>query len=260
MQTARANGYLPNLDAQRAAIPDRAAAEAVEDAAERLDALIDWIDGELEFTSYLATNSSRLRQIEWGGDLRGYITTTLIHGRPGSNDVWPEPMVSWSQEGGGPMRRDQIDNVVNYILNFDKGDNWTLSDLNTVAQFARLHADAANVAAAEPVEIIQPTDEVNALPEGDAINGEIVYASAGCGACHGTGLGPDTAGTWARVESERLSEPEFEGWTAEEYVYFSIVHPGAYVVDGFANVMPPTIGQTLTEQDIADIIAFLATQ
>jgi mono/diheme cytochrome c family protein len=260
IQTARANGYLPNLDAVRSAIPDRTAAEAIEDEAERLTSLIDWIEGELAFTNYIANDSSRLRQIEWGGDLRGYITTTLIHGRPGSNLVWPDPMVSWSQEGGGPLRRDQIDNIVNYILNWDKGDNWTLADLGSVTQFARLHADASLVGTTTTTaEIVQP--DISALPAGDAANGETVYATVGCGACHtGGAVGPDTAGTWARVQDERLAEPQFEGWTGEEYLYFSIMHPGDYIVEGYANVMPPTIGAALSEQDIADIIAFLQTQ
>ena len=263
MQSARTAGYFPNLDTVRNAIPDRAAAEAVEDEAERLTALIDWIEGELAFTNYLSTNASRLRQVAWGGDLRGYITTTLIHGRPGSNLVWPEPMVSWSQEGGGPMRRDQIDNIVNYILNWDKGDNWTMADLLAVNQFARLHANAANVAATsgEPVELEQPTDEVSALPTGDATNGQTVYNTAGCAACHtGGAVGPATAGTWSRIQTERLAEPDFEGWTGEEYLYFSIIHPDQYVVDGYPNVMPNTFGTTLTDQDLADIIAFLKTQ
>jgi len=266
LSSAMTLGYLPRLEQVRAAIPsyDAALAEADENA--RADALLNWIEGELALTEYIAADSSRLLQVGWGGDLRGYLTTTLIHGRPGSKDVYPASeggMVSWSQEGGGPLRRDQIDNIVNYIMNFDKGDDWSLADLATVQQFARLHVDGATAGAApvEAVEITQPSAEVAALPVGDAANGESLYGINGCVGCHGAGaVAPTTAGTWTRIQEDRLTLPEFEGWTPEEYVYFSIVHPQAYIAEGYQNLMPATFGDTLTDQDIADLIAYIATQ
>ena len=70
-----------------------------------------------------------------------------------------------------------------------------------------------------------------------------------------------TSGTFARVEAERLGEEQFEDWTVEQYVYHSITAPNEYVVDGYtAGVMPMTFGTTLTDQDLADLIAFIATQ
>ncbi|MDQ7026588.1 MAG: cytochrome c [Anaerolineae bacterium] len=263
-ELAMIRGYLPNLDTFRDAVPSRDEALAVADEAERLTALLDWIKGELALTDYIETDASRLQQVAWGGDLRGYITTTLIHGRPGSNNVWPGPMVSWSQEGGGPLRRDQIDNIVNYIMNWDKGDDWTIADLDNVQQFARLHADAAQIVAADnsgdgSAALDKP--DISALPEGDAANGEALYATQGCTGCHVGGLvGPATAGTWSRVADDRLSESQFDGWTVAEYVYFSIVSPGDYLAEGLGNIMPATFGQTLSDQDIADIMAYLESQ
>jgi mono/diheme cytochrome c family protein len=266
LASAMTLGYMPRLEQIRAARTDRAEALAIADEQERAAALLEWIQAEVALTEYIANDSSRLQQVGWGGDLRGYITTTLIHGRPGSAQVYPASqggMVSWSQEGGGPLRRDQIDNIVNYIMNFDKGDEWSLADLATVQQFAKLHVDGSTAGAAptEAVEITQPSAEIAALPVGDAASGESLYGVNGCGGCHGAGtLAPATAGTWTRIQEDRLSEPQFEGWTAEEYAYFSIVHPQAYIVEGFQNLMPPTFGETLTEQQIADLIAYLATQ
>jgi mono/diheme cytochrome c family protein len=263
LSSAMALGYMPRLEQVRAARTDRAEALALADEQERADALLAWIQRELALTEYIAADASRLQQVEWGGDLRGYITTTLIHGRPGSNIVWEDPMVSWSQEGGGPLRRDQIDNLVNYIMNYDKGDNWSLADLATVQQFARLHVDGATAGAAptEVAPIVQPVEEVAALPAGDAASGETLYSVNACAACHGNGLSaPNITGTWTRVQEERLSEPEFEGWTPEEYVYFSIVNPHAYIVEGYTAAMPPNFGQTLNAQQIADLIAYIATQ
>ena len=250
-------GYYPGLEAAQMAVPARPTDP------NDIEGQLDWIEGELELTNYIASDSSRLQQIEWAGDLRGYLTTTLIHGRPGSSDVWPGPMVAWSQDGGGPLRRDQIDNIVNYIMNWDKGDDWALADLATVQQFAKIHGDASLITEDGPDGPGDPpTDEVSALPEGNAENGALVYQTIGCAGCHNGGtVGPNTIGTWARAENERLAEDVFAGWTVEEYIYSSIIQPNGYIVDGYATgLMPANFRDLLTDQDIADVMAYLATQ
>ena len=264
MQGAIAKGYLPDLDEKRAAVENS-----------------DGRDIELEFalTTYIAQDSSRLAQIGWGGDLRGYLTTTLIHGRPGSANVYPGSkanpdspvggMVAWSQQAGGPLRQDQIDNIVNYILNWDKGDNWTLQDLNNVQQYAILHGDAGKIGSGvidEPPETVTPSDDPRfiAVSEltGDAANGEVRYAATGCIGCHAGGaVGPATTGTWARVEADRLTLDEFADYTVAGYIYESITNPNAFVAEGYApGVMPQNLGDLLSDQDIADIMAYLETQ
>ena len=51
-----------------------------------------------------------------------------------------------------------------------------------------------------------------------------------------------------------------EGESAPAYFYNSIVHPNDYVVDGYApGVMIQTYGDTLSDQDLADIIGYLLT-
>jgi len=248
-QQAIDNGYLPSLDEKR------------EEAEMRNDPLI--------FTNYLAEDASRLSQVAWGGDVRNYIQTTLIHGRPGSNDVWPGPMVAWSQRAGGPLRDDQINDLVAYILNWDKGDNWTLEDLARVSQYAKLHADANLISAdAEATSSEMPdssdgppqiVNEVMALT-GDASRGQELYTSEGCSGCHLNGaVGPITAGTWTRVQEERLTEPQFEDYTVEWYLIESIVNPNAYLSPGYQPVMPQNFGD-LPAQDLADILAYLESQ
>jgi hypothetical protein len=51
------------------------------------------------------------------------------------------------------------------------------------------------------------------------------------------------------------------GYSAEMYLYESIVYPDAFVVPGFhSGIMPPVHGQRLDDQAIADLVAFLASQ
>jgi mono/diheme cytochrome c family protein len=182
-------------------------------------------------------------------------------------------MPAWSQQAGGPMRDDQLADLTEYILDWDKGTNWTIDDAMAVNQYAiepglgggggeTTQAPAGNDVAA----IMSRIAEQSIV--GDPARGEALYTSQqpsgrglplGCSGCHQPGLvAPITAGTWNRIVNERLALPQFAGYTPEQYVIDSIVRPADYVVEGFAvGVMPETFGDNITLQDIADIIAYL---
>jgi mono/diheme cytochrome c family protein len=229
-----------------------------------------WDEAETdeELTAYLAQNGTRLSQVGWAGDLHSYVVTTLIHGRPGSANYWGSAgMASWSQRSGGALRDDQIEDLTAYILNWDKGSEWTAEDVFSVKQFAKPLADGSIPTGPGPetigtdVTVIMERLATDGLV-GDAANGESLYTGAlGCSACHLNGAAaPDTAGTWTRVQEERLAVPQFEGYTGEQYLIESIVLPNAYVVDGYAGNMPMTFGDTIEYQELADILAFLKSQ
>ncbi|MBA3871319.1 MAG: c-type cytochrome [Anaerolineae bacterium] len=230
----------------------------------------------------------RLQELGWGGTVDNFILTTLIHGRPVSGNYWPQAMPAWSQTAGGPLRTDQLQNIVNYIKNFDKGDNWTLDDLYAVNQFPILPKDPAPYIAqingliasgGDPNKIKPVGKDVKAIAveiaklTGDPAKGEQLYhgktnaALAGgvlpCGSCHGqssTVVGPMTDGTYTRATNERLKVPQFTGFTPEEYLIDSIVNPSDYIVPGFTDLMPKNFGtELLNAQDLADIIAYLKT-
>ena len=88
----------------------------------------------------------------------------------------------------------------------------------------------------------------------DAANGEALFNSNGCTACHSTGdntiVGPGLKGVGARA-GDRI-----EGLTADEYITASIKDPGSFVVDGFPNAMPNIFG-SMADSDIQDLIAYL---
>lgn len=242
-------GYLPELEAKRA-------------------------EGGLALTNYINEDSNRLLQVGWAGDLASYLKTTLIHGRPGSADVYPASqggMVAWSQTAGGPLREDQIDDIVNYILNWDKGSNWTLEDLNAVQQFAKLHgsSEAAPTVPTIGTDVPVILEQLAALEtEPDPARGEQLYTGAartetrarlGCSGCHlGGAQAPATEVTWANAVNERLNMAQYAGFTVEQYIITSIVLPNDYVVPPYASgLMPTNFGQQLTIKDLADILAYL---
>jgi cytochrome c2 len=98
------------------------------------------------------------------------------------------------------------------------------------------------------------------LPAGDAARGEQVFADGGCNACHSLEpgeriVGPSLAGVAARAASLQAD------YTAERYLYESIVSPNAHVAAGFpGGVMPANYGGRLSDQQLADLLAFLLTR
>jgi mono/diheme cytochrome c family protein len=229
---------------------------------------------------------SRLTELGWSGTLDSFILTTLIHGRPVSGNYWPNPMPAWSQLAGGPLRQDELENIVAYIKNWDKGDNWTLDDLYAVNQFPILPEDAGPIrkqleeAIGSGGKVSQPVGtDVKAISAeiakltGDPTKGEQLYHGKTpakltgnplpCLGCHqqsANAVGPMTDGTYTRVVNERLKDPKFAGFTPEEYLIDSIVNPSDYIVPGFQDLMVKDLGtKQLTAQDLADIIAYLKT-
>ena len=102
---------------------------------------------------------------------------------------------------------------------------------------------------------------------GDAARGESLYkktaigaASApGCITCHAldeglTLVGPSHAGIGAAADSR------IAGMSAEEFIKQSIIEPDVEVTEGFSpGVMYQNYGSELSEQEIADLVAYLAS-
>lgn len=95
---------------------------------------------------------------------------------------------------------------------------------------------------------------------GDSTRGAQLFTESigglpSCSTCHATDdtviLGPGMAGVGVRAESRA------DGMSAEDYLHTSIIEPGAYVVEGFQNVMPDVFEQSLSEAQIRDLIAYL---
>jgi nitric oxide reductase subunit C len=102
--------------------------------------------------------------------------------------------------------------------------------------------------------------DLAALPPGNAAAGQARLSAAGCVACHSLQVGvrivgPSLAGVATRAASRK------PGYSAQLYLYESITHPNAYVVDGFpSGVMPQDFKTRLQPQDLSDLIAFLMTE
>lgn len=196
----------------------------------------------------------------YGGTLRDYVKMTLIAGRPiqsewaAAQGGFAQRMPTWSQQVGGPLRDDQITDLTNFVMNWET---------------------EANAGPSVPLNF-KPvgSDTTTPLPAGDAARGADLFAQkvkAGnnsnlpCKACHSLQpgqilVGPSIAGIGTTAATR---EP---GKSAEEYIRESIQNPNAYIVPDnptyLANgksTMPAGLGNSMTDQDLADIIAYLAS-
>ena len=93
---------------------------------------------------------------------------------------------------------------------------------------------------------------------GGGLPGEDIAASTGCLACHTTD-GSDSVGpTWLGVAGTDREMESGEVVLADDaYLTESIVAPLVRIVAGYQAVMPEGYDQTLSEQDITDIVEYL---
>ncbi len=199
-------------------------------------------------------NGQRLQAISYPGTVEDYLRATISSGRPkptaGTN--YPQRMPTWAQSNGGPLRDDQIDALVTYIMNWKD---------RALAQ--------AGAPTPGPSGPTFGTDITAALPTGDAGRGKtLTEGPLGCANCHILApVGPawlaqaGQPGIGARAAT-RIKQPDYTGKAADatQYLIESIVQPNAYIVQGFqSSIMPQNFGQRLSAQDMADIIAYLLT-
>lgn len=113
---------------------------------------------------------------------------------------------------------------------------------------------------------ITPVATASALV-GDPVRGEDIFrhglnGAPPCVTCHNplvAGRGTTFAiGPGLKDISER-GATRVEGLTAPEYIEDSIRHPANFVVAGYSPIMPTVFGEQYSDQDIADLLAFLMT-
>ncbi len=187
--------------------------------------------------------SQRMEAMGWSGVKESYVRQVVAVGRGAI-------MPTWSEEFGGPLRPDQVQNVTNFVLNYE--DEELCSQPIVTYDWP------------EQVEEFLPLQN-----PGDPARGEELYTiTYGCAGCHGqvdneasAAVGP-WLGNIAEVGGTRV-----EGDDAEQYTYHSILYPSDYIVPecptgpctGPPSSMPANFPQRMGEnpQDMSDILAYL---
>jgi mono/diheme cytochrome c family protein len=107
-----------------------------------------------------------------------------------------------------------------------------------------------------PQTVIGPLPSASG-PKGNPVSGKALFATNACGACHTY----TPAGTNGKVGPDLDKLPQYakqaNRGSFDQFVTQSIVDPSAYIQPGYPNAMPPTYGQKLSAQQVADLVAFL---
>lgn len=152
-----------------------------------------------------------------------------------------------------------------YLFLANSTDNRPLPAPDAEALVAYLLALKTNEAP-QPAAVAGGLTLDTPLPAGNAKNGQALFASQGCAACHSLKpgekiVGPSLAGI-GKTAADRIKAPDYKGkaTTGELYVKESILDPSAYIVPGFPDAMLKDFDTKLNAQQLADNIAFLQTQ
>ena len=90
---------------------------------------------------------------------------------------------------------------------------------------------------------------------GNATAGATLFKSQGCDGCHTF----KAAGSTAKIgpDLDKLAQyAKTAGMPLADFTHESIQNPGSYIESGYQNIMP-NFGQTLTPQQISDLVAYL---
>lgn len=145
-----------------------------------------------------------------------------------------------------------------------------------LAWMETFNESTAEPAAEEPPTA--PTEKESAidlemeLPAGDALVGELTALSYRCTGCHDNGAFPDVNGPEFSASAgrppileraeQRIADAAYAGGatSGQEYLVESILNPAAYLLPGdWVEVMPDTFHEDLTAQDLADLLAWMAS-
>lgn len=160
----------------------------------------------------------------------------------------------------------EIADLVTFLDWISKIDNqgWPPRPILVTSSFAPISAEGVSSGPPHSATTVEPSNDPRAL--GQALFYEAVPA---CNACHSTQpgadmAGPSVAGIVQRAEAV-LGSPKYQGEATdvEGYIRESIVTPSAHLVPGAmysangTSFMPNTYGESLTEEQIDQLVAFL---
>lgn len=107
------------------------------------------------------------------------------------------------------------------------------------------------------VGTVPQTTTQGAGPAGNATAGAPLFKSQGCDGCHTFKPAGSTATVGPNLDDLAANAKKANQGSLQDFTHESIVNPGAYVAPGYQNIMPTTFGQTLTKQQLADLVAYL---
>lgn len=156
--------------------------------------------------------SDRLVDQDYKFTVRDYVYGTIYAGRIGTQ------MPTWSADLGGPMQGYEIENVTQFVLNWQHD---LCADVESSVAYTWT-LTLTDLLAVEGVTV-----------PGDAANGQELYdRTYACASCHGDPAteGSNRVGPWLGDMAERGGSI-VDGYAAADYLYESILNPNAHIAE-----------------------------
>ncbi len=117
----------------------------------------------------------------------------------------------------------------------------------------------ADVIVMEPEAFDQWVQEQMQGPSGTPVErGAEWYQQFGCAACHSIDGTPRVGPSWKGLFGEEVTLADGSTVIADEaYLFESIRDPQAKIVQGFETVLMPPTGQSMTDEQVQDVIEFI---
>lgn len=201
--------------------------------------------------------SNRLKDIGFAGSLRDYVALTVAAGRPNvAISQWAQRMPTWGSEYGGPLRNDQVEQVTQFIL------NWEGDALQQTAETDPW----------QPFQNAVTTGYTGTVEMAGAVSGEprtpeVLFSATGmaCAGCHNLAADqtPDNRGPVGPNlgNLDERAATAVPGEDAETYVHNSIVNPAAHVVEGYiSGIMPANFADRMSDEEITALVQWILEQ
>lgn len=199
----------------------------------------------------------RIKDVGFTGTLEDYVLLTVAAGRPSkANAQWGVVMPTWSSAYGGPLRADQVQQLTNYVLNWESTavtqgpdeDPW-IPFQDAPSKLSAEELAALGQAAAAPVSTGPRTPQE-------------IFTQLACAGCHVLTLPQDDANRGAvGPNMGNLTDNaanRVAGEDAQTYIINSITNPNAFVVPGYqANIMPQGLRDRMTPEEFDALVAWL---
>jgi mono/diheme cytochrome c family protein len=204
----------------------------------------------------------RIEEVGFSGTIEDYIKLTVAAGRPSnSHGQWPVIMPTWSSRYGGPLRDDQVQQVTDFVLNWQSTAILQTPEEDPFIPFVGVPTigvtDTAAISGTTAV-----TDTAAAGPRSPEVLFGNPPTGLGCVACHNPDL-PEDANNRGVVGPNlgNLAEhagSRVPGEDAATYVHNSIVNPGAFTVPTYpAGVMPQGLADRMTPEELDALVTWL---
>lgn len=197
----------------------------------------------------------RLNDLQFTGSLHDYVKLTVAAGRPNNkNSQWAVMMPTWSSRYGGPLRDDQVEDVTDFVLNWEEDAKQQTAETDPWIPFQ--NAPMTDIYTGQAVAVTTP--EPSAGPRSP----QELFTAMGCVACHKLDQpqtdtnkgapGPNLGNLY------ELAGSIVPGQDAAAYVHTSIVDPNAHVLEGYTpGLMPQDFSTKMSEEEINSLVQWI---